>query len=87
MFHLKIHQNNIFFIFLKLFLLSTHQNNLKTKKYLILNKKLKNKIIKKLDSTVKIIKINFRHDVSFKKLILNKILVLPLEGNLPDPKT
>ena len=28
-FHVKIHVNNIFFIFLKLFLTSTHQNNLK----------------------------------------------------------
>ena len=28
-FHIKIHQNNIFFYFLKLFLKSSHQNNLK----------------------------------------------------------
>jgi hypothetical protein len=33
-FHLKMYQNNIFFIFLKLFLTSAHQNDLKTlKKY------------------------------------------------------
>jgi hypothetical protein len=33
-FHLQIYQNNIFFIFLKLFLKSEHQNDLKTlKKY------------------------------------------------------
>jgi hypothetical protein len=28
-FHLKMHQNDIFFIFKKLFLISAHQNNLK----------------------------------------------------------
>jgi hypothetical protein len=31
-FHLKIHQNNIFFILKKLFLISTHQNDPKTRK-------------------------------------------------------
>jgi len=30
--YLKIHQNNIFFIFKKLFLISAHQNDLKTSK-------------------------------------------------------
>jgi hypothetical protein len=34
-FHSEKYQNNIFFIFLKLFLISTHQNNLKTQKILI----------------------------------------------------
>jgi len=34
-FYLEIHQNNIFFIFKKLFLISAHQNNLKTQKYII----------------------------------------------------
>jgi hypothetical protein len=29
-FHLEIYQNNIFFIFKKLFLISAHQNDLKT---------------------------------------------------------
>ena len=33
-FYLEIYQDNIFFIFKKLFLISTHQNDLKTlKKY------------------------------------------------------
>jgi len=31
-FYLEMHQNNIFFIFKKLFLISTHQNDLKTPK-------------------------------------------------------
>jgi len=31
-FYFKIHQNNIFFIFKKLFLTLTHQNDLKTSK-------------------------------------------------------
>jgi len=31
-FHAKIHANDIFFIFLKLFLTSAHQNDLKTLK-------------------------------------------------------
>jgi hypothetical protein len=31
-FHLEIYQNNIFFIFKKLFLISVHQNDLKTPK-------------------------------------------------------
>jgi hypothetical protein len=31
-FHVEIHQNDIFFIFKKLFLKSTHQNNSKHKK-------------------------------------------------------
>jgi hypothetical protein len=31
-FYLKMHQNNYFFIFKKLFLISVHQNDLKTKK-------------------------------------------------------
>ena len=31
-FHLKMHQNNIFFIFKKLFLTSAYQNNLKLQK-------------------------------------------------------
>jgi hypothetical protein len=30
--YLKMHQNNIFFIFKKLFLISVHQNDLKTPK-------------------------------------------------------
>ena len=34
-FRLEIRQNNIFFIFLKLFLTSAHQNNLKTQKKII----------------------------------------------------
>jgi len=29
-FHLEVHQNNKFFIFKKLFLISTHQKHLKT---------------------------------------------------------
>ena len=33
-FRLEIHQNEIFFIFKKLFLISAHQNDLKTKKKL-----------------------------------------------------
>jgi hypothetical protein len=32
-FHAEMHQNDIFFIFLKLFLRSTHQNDPKYKKY------------------------------------------------------
>jgi len=33
-FHSEMYQNNIYFLFFKLFLISTHQNNLKTlKKY------------------------------------------------------
>jgi hypothetical protein len=35
----EIYQNNIFFIFLKLFLTSTHQNNLKTPKNINLKQK------------------------------------------------
>ena len=31
-FYLEMHQNNIFFILKKLFLISSHQNNLKTPK-------------------------------------------------------
>ena len=31
-FHLEMHQNDVFFIFKKLFLKSAHQNNLKTLK-------------------------------------------------------
>jgi hypothetical protein len=31
-FHLEMHQNDIFFIFLKLFLISAYQNDLKTLK-------------------------------------------------------
>jgi len=38
-FHVEMHQNDIFFIFLKLFLRSTYQNNLKHIKKLIFNKK------------------------------------------------
>jgi hypothetical protein len=39
-FHSKIYQNNIFFIFKKLFLTSAHQNNLKiSKKNINLKKK------------------------------------------------
>jgi len=34
-FHLEIQQNNIFFIFKKLFLISANQNGLKTSKILI----------------------------------------------------
>jgi len=34
-FHLKMYQNNIFFIFKNLFLRSAHQNDLKTPKILI----------------------------------------------------
>jgi hypothetical protein len=36
-----MHQNNIFFIFLKLFLKSAYQNDLKHIKKLIFNKKIK----------------------------------------------
>jgi len=36
-----MHQNNIFFIFLKLFLKSAYQNDLKQIKKLIFNKKIK----------------------------------------------
>jgi hypothetical protein len=40
-FYLKMYQNNIFFIFLKSCLISTHQNDLKiSKKILILKKNL-----------------------------------------------
>jgi hypothetical protein len=40
-FHLKMHQNNIFyFIFKKLFLISVHQNDLKTLKNINLKKNL-----------------------------------------------
>jgi hypothetical protein len=38
-FCIKIHQNNIFFIFKKLFLISAHQNDPKHTKKLIFNKK------------------------------------------------
>jgi hypothetical protein len=31
-FYLEMHQNNIFFIFKKLFLISAHQNDMKTQK-------------------------------------------------------
>jgi hypothetical protein len=41
-FHSEMHQNNIFFYFLKLFLTSAHQNNMKTLKKNI-NLKQKNK--------------------------------------------
>jgi hypothetical protein len=34
-FHSEMYQNNIFFIFKKLFFISAHQNNLKTSKILI----------------------------------------------------
>jgi len=34
-FYLEMYQNNIFFIFFKLFLISVHQNDLKTLKILI----------------------------------------------------
>jgi hypothetical protein len=43
-FYLKIYKNNIFFIFLKLFFTSDHQNNLKILKNINLKYK-KNKII------------------------------------------
>jgi hypothetical protein len=40
-FCLEMHQNNIFFIFLNLFLTSTHQNNLETpKKFNLKQKKI-----------------------------------------------
>jgi hypothetical protein len=35
-FHLKMNQNNIFFILKKLFLTSAHQNNLKTTKKILI---------------------------------------------------
>jgi hypothetical protein len=35
-FHLKMNQNNIFFILQKLFLTSAHQNNLKTTKKILI---------------------------------------------------
>jgi len=38
-FHLEMHQNNIFFIFLNSFLTSTHQNNPKTTKKIHLKQK------------------------------------------------
>jgi hypothetical protein len=39
-FHLKMHQNDVFFfIFKKLFLISAHQNNLKTLKSINLKQK------------------------------------------------
>jgi hypothetical protein len=38
-FCLEMHQNNIFFIFLNLFLTSTHQNNLETPKKFNLKQK------------------------------------------------
>ena len=44
-FYLEMHQNNIFFIFKKLFLTSAHQNYLKTLKnidLIFLKKKFKN---------------------------------------------
>jgi hypothetical protein len=40
-FYLKIYQNNVFLIFKKLFLTSTHQNDLKILKYINLKKKIK----------------------------------------------
>ena len=41
-FHLEVHQNNIFFIFKKLFLISTHQKHLKNILKKISNKKILN---------------------------------------------
>jgi hypothetical protein len=38
-FRVEMYQNNIFFIFLKLFLRSAHQNNTKYTKKIIFNKK------------------------------------------------
>jgi hypothetical protein len=43
-FYLEMYQNNIFFIFKKLFLISAHQNNLKTPKNINLKQKNKKKI-------------------------------------------
>jgi hypothetical protein len=41
-FYLKMYQNNIFFIFKKLFLITAHQNNIKTqKKYINLKQRKK----------------------------------------------
>jgi hypothetical protein len=40
-FYLEMYQNNIFFIFKKLFLILTHQNDLKTSKNINLKKKNK----------------------------------------------
>jgi hypothetical protein len=45
-FHLKMHQNDIFFfIFLKLFLISTYQNDLKTLKNINLKQRKNKKIL------------------------------------------
>jgi hypothetical protein len=47
-FHLEVHQNNIFFIFKKLFLISTHQKHLKN----ILKKNFKQKNSKSCSNVV-----------------------------------
>jgi len=44
-FYLEMYQNNIFFIFLKLFLISAHQNDLKTPKNIKLKQRKKLKIL------------------------------------------
>jgi len=44
-FHLEMHQNDIFFIFLKLFLISAYQNDLKTLKNINLKQKKNKKIL------------------------------------------
>jgi Na+/proline symporter len=40
-FYLEMHQNNIFFIFLKLFLILVYQNDFKTQKIYQFEKKIK----------------------------------------------
>jgi hypothetical protein len=49
-FRAEIHQNDIFFIFKKLFLRSAHQNDSKHTKKLIFNKK--NNFFKNTDTTI-----------------------------------
>ena len=44
-FHLEMHQNDIFFIFLKLFLISAYQNDLKTLKNINLKQRKNKKIL------------------------------------------
>ena len=44
-FHLEMHQNDIFFIFLKLFLISAYQNDLKILKNINLKQRKNKKIL------------------------------------------
>ena len=53
-FHLKMHQNNIFFLKKKLFLISTHKNDLKIQKNINLKQIKKIKKINFFKNTFKI---------------------------------